>query len=384
MENMKHLMLIVCVLLAACFSGCGGGGSSSNPTAPTNSLQIVGISPTGGGPGTEVSVQGRGFGSVQGNNTISYAGATLPVSYWSDTMIKAVLPSNPAANGTFQVVINGVVSNPSSPFTVNNPIITGISPSSGGPTTPITLTGQFFGSSAGTGGYVSFNGQPATVISWTNTQITVSAPNPTNSQQVSYAVVVVLDGNRSSNAVTFNLSIPQITSVSPTTTNIGATVTLMGSGFGTSQSLGNGTVSVGGMTAQILSWSETQIQIKVPSLTSASSYYVIVTVNSRQSSPYALIISGPLITLISPNKLEKDKTATISGQYFGRTSQEGPGTIQMRNQDNSGWITVSPSYWSDQQIQFICPIGNYLLGTENREITITVGGLSTTQIAVVD
>ena len=55
---------------------------------------------------------------------------------------------------------------------------------------------------------------------------------------------------------------PSITSLSPTSGAVGASVTIAGSGFGSTQ--GSSTLKFNGTTATITSWSATSIVAKVP------------------------------------------------------------------------------------------------------------------------
>lgn len=325
-----------------------------------------------------MTIGGRAFGAVQGNNTVSFSGVTVSVVSWSDTQIVAVVPSTAVGNGAFQVSVNGVLSNQSSQFAISNPMVSSITPSAGGPGTQVTILGQFFGASQGVS-TVSFNGQGAQIISWSNTQLVCLVPDPSNFQPGAVSVVVTVDGQRQSNAVTFTVSVPQITSINPTTDNVGATITIMGSGFGASQSLSNGSVTIGGSAASVVSWSEAAIQVKVPQVSDAAAYNVVVLAYGKQSSPLSINVSRPLITGVNPSTLEKDKSVVLSGYYFGQNAAEGPGTISLQDH---GLIT--PTYWSDTSIQFTCPIGGYVLSTQDKVLTITVGNLKTEYTVKID
>lgn len=375
MNRTAYVFLIL--LVGAVIIGCGGGGGSKNPVSSVPAMQITSISPTSGGPGTQVTISGRSFGTVQGNSILSYSGATISVISWSETQIVATIPTGAAGNGTFQVTVNGVTSNPSTQFSLSNPIISSISPSSGGPGTQVTILGQFFGSSQGTS-TVAFNGQRAQVLSWTNSQVVCLAPSPTNTQPGGMAVIITVDGVRPSNSVSFTVSVPNITNINPSSDNIGAVVTIQGTGFGTTQAQGNGSVTIGGNATSIQSWSENSIQIKVPTVTPAQSYNVIVSAFGQQSTSFGLNVSGPQIQGINPNTLEKNKTVVITGYYFGTTASEGPGTISL---EDHGLVT--PTYWNDTIIQFNCPIGGYLL-TQDKILTITVGGLKIDYTVTID
>ena len=85
--------------------------------------------------------------------------------------------------------------------TLPNPIITGISPSSGAPGATVTITGNNFGSPQGTSS-VTFNGVPVTsVISWAVGSIQVAVPNGASNGPVD-----VVEGNITAQGPTFTLA----------------------------------------------------------------------------------------------------------------------------------------------------------------------------------
>ena len=133
---------------------------------------IAGVSPLIGGVGTAVTIGGSNFGSPQGSSTVSFNGVTASsISTWTSTQIVAALPSAvPSGTGPVTVTVNSIVSNSNVTFTAVNPIITGLSPSSGAPGGTVFVNGTGFGA---WNGQVYFNGLSAYILSWTNTSIQV-------------------------------------------------------------------------------------------------------------------------------------------------------------------------------------------------------------------
>ncbi len=76
------------------------------PTGPV----ISGISPASGPAGTPVDIAGSGFGPSQGSSTVTFNGVAAPVTAWSDTLIKAVVPDG-AGSGNVVVTVGGIASN---------------------------------------------------------------------------------------------------------------------------------------------------------------------------------------------------------------------------------------------------------------------------------
>ena len=81
-----------------------------------------------------------------------------------------------------------------------------------------------------------------------------------------------------------------IMALSPNRGSAGSSVVIAGTGFGTTQ--GTNQVTFNGMVAQVSSWSATSITAIVPS--SATSGFVIVTVNGAQSNGVTFKVGGKL------------------------------------------------------------------------------------------
>jgi TolB protein len=92
MKMRVMIILIACALIFVSF-GCkkSGGGS---PAAPGSSPKITAISPVGAGPGIEITISGTGFGSAQGNGTVTVGGHDAPIDTWSSTEIKCTIPQS--------------------------------------------------------------------------------------------------------------------------------------------------------------------------------------------------------------------------------------------------------------------------------------------------
>jgi hypothetical protein len=138
------------------------------------------------------------------------------------------------------------------------PALTSVSPTSGYPGTQVTFTGTGFGASQGTGSVWLGSKLAGSIVSWSNTQIvaTVASGAVTGSAQVQ-------QGGVWSNAITFTVVTPNVSSLSPTSGPVGTQVTITGTGFGTTQ--GSGLVWIGTKYATVVSWSDTQVVATVAS-----------------------------------------------------------------------------------------------------------------------
>ena len=107
-----------------------------------------------------------------------------------------------------------------------------VTPTSGAPGTQVTISGSGFGSTQGTS-MAWLGSTKANVVSWSDTQImaTVAAGSTTGTAQVQRSGVW-------SNSIAFAVASPTISSVTPLSGGAGTTVTITGSGFGSSQGTG--------------------------------------------------------------------------------------------------------------------------------------------------
>ncbi|MFZ2960830.1 MAG: IPT/TIG domain-containing protein [Candidatus Ozemobacteraceae bacterium] len=374
---MKRFAILLCVGVALFMLGCGGG-STSNPTTPTTTPQITAISPANGSVGTVVTIQGINFGSVQGTSILSYGGITVTPLSWNSSIITAAIPSNSVSGGQFIVTVGGASSNQSTTFTVSAATISSVSPSSGIAGTQVTIIGSGFGASQGSG-YVTFNGQTAQIVSWSNTYVSCTVPSISISQTTSVAVTVWTSSTQSSSSQAFTMLFPTISGISPATDNLGATITLNGNGFGSSQNAVGGQVTIGGTPATVKSWSTNLIMVQIPTSLSHGTAAVIVTSNTNSSNPNYVNISAPVVSSYSPNPAVKDSPLIISGSYFGESSDGITRSISLEGYTG----TITPTSWTDNQITFSCPLGGYL-GQATKQLTINSGNLSTTCFIIIE
>src|SRR5581483_11531176 len=143
------------------------------------------------------------------------------------------------------------------------------------------------------------------------------------------------------------LAAPSITSLSPTSGAVGASVTITGSNFGSTQ--GSSTVKFNGTTATTIStWSATSIVAVVPS--SATTGNVVVTVSGVASNGKSFtVVAAPSITSLSPTSGAVGTSITVTGTNFGST--QGSSTIKFNG------TSVTPTSWSATQIQAPVPSG---------------------------
>lgn len=133
-----------------------------------------------------------------------------------------------------------------------------ISPTQLLPGAQVTLTGSGFGATQGKGYVDLWNSNFAPVVSWSNTRIVVTVPAGTAPGKA-----FVRQNGAWSNGVAFTMTAAKLSSISPASLAPGLLATLTGTGFGANQ--GNGYVDLWNANyAPVVSWSNTQIVVRVP------------------------------------------------------------------------------------------------------------------------
>ena len=314
---------------------------------------ISGLSTNTGAVGASVTITGTNFGATQGSSTVAFNGkAATSITSWSDTSIVAAVPTG-ATTGKVVVTVNGVASAGTS-FTVpGSPEIDSLDPAYGLPGSSVTITGLNFGTTQGT---VSFNGTAATVTSWSATSIVVTVPAGTTTGNVTVTTKGV-----TTNGWLFTIT-PAISNLSPATAAVGASVTITGTNFGSSQ--GTSAVTFPGSTTPAFtsSWSDTSIVAKVPSDATGVGV-VIVTVNGAPSAGSAFtVLPPPAITSLSPSMAVPggaDFTLTINGTNFDSTAVV-----------NWGGTTLTPTNITSTQITVTVPAAQ-IATAGTADVTVT-------------
>jgi hypothetical protein len=134
-----------------------------------------------------------------------------------------------------------------------HPAISVLSPSKGTFGNTVTIKGKYFGEIEGS---VTFNGTAATVLLWSDISITCTVPVGV----ATGSVVVTTDLGGPSVGKKFTVKNPAISGFTPASGAAGATVTIKGKYFGTTE----GTVTFSGTTATVSLWSDISITCTVP------------------------------------------------------------------------------------------------------------------------
>ncbi len=232
-------------------------GGSSAPLYFNVIPRVDGVDPGSGVVGTAVTMAGAGFGDTQGDSFVAFGGVKV-VDYqsWADNQVVCLVPLG-AHGDTSLTVTTGGGTSAGADFKVI-PKIDGIDPAASQAGTQVTISGSAFGDDQGTS-FVTFG--PFTVtdyVSWSDTQVVIEVPNDAFGQ---VQVSLTTDGGES-NQVGFNV-LPYINDVLPPSGGMSTTVSVEGSGFGTSR--GDSMVLFGTTeAARYTSWSDRVIKCVVP------------------------------------------------------------------------------------------------------------------------
>ena len=315
-------------------------------TAPS----ITGVSPSSGLTGTSVTITGKSFGANQELRAVTFNGTAATPTSWAPTTIAVPVPIA-ATTGNVVVTVLGVASNAVG-FTVS-PDVTSLSPTSGVPGASVTIAGTGFGLTRGTS-TVSFHGTSATPTSWSDTSIVVPVPSGATTGNV----VVTVNGVNA-NGVSFTvLPTPSISSVSPSSAAVGASVTIAGVNFGSSQ--GSGTVKFNGTAATVTSWTASSIVATVPS--GATTGNVVVYASGVNTNGVSFTVL-PGITGLNPSWGAVGTPVTITGTSFGST--QGTSTVTFNG------VAATVTSWSSSSIVTTVPSG-----ATTGNVVVTVSGLA--------
>src|SRR5260370_295017 len=316
------------------------------------------ISPTTGPVGTQVQINGSGFGTSQGSSSVSFNGATATIVSWSNGQITATVPSA-ATNGPVTVVEGGLPSNANLSFTVPPPSVTSISPTSGVPGTQVTINGVGFQATQPAFGSVYFNGLVAAISSWSDTKIVATVPASVTTGPAS----VMVNGASSNQNIVFTAVNPVVTALTPSSGPVGTQVQINGVAFGATQ--GSSAVTFNGKTATINSWSSTPIVATVPS-TATTGQLSVTVAGVASNTGISFNVPQPQVTSLSPTGGVPGTQITINGSGF--QAAQGSSTIWFNNS------VPTVNSWSDTQIR-----ATIASGTTSGPVLVTVNSVASNQ-----
>jgi RHS repeat-associated protein len=301
-----------------------GYSGASTPFTVIPYPTVTSLSPSSGVAGGNVTISGSEFGSSQGSSAVYFNGVpAASIVGWGNGTITAVPPNN-VTSGPVTVVEGGITSNSSVVFTVTGPALGSMSPPAAAPGAMVKISGSNLQVSGATT-QIFFNGVAAAIVPNGN-GIPIISPTgfsayvPTSATSGPLTIVI---GGSTSNALNFTVEqTPTVTGISPNNGQAGAwPIIITGSGFGANMS--NSTVKFyDTVPAQIISWSDTEIQALAPQGIATGPISVQVG---------GLTAFGPSFYVTSPTLLtdslgnQTTYSFGINGGAWGLASSTGPG-----------------------------------------------------------
>jgi hypothetical protein len=300
---------------ASVAADAASNGNAASPVIGFNYVPttITSFTPTSGAIGTPITITGTGFKAIPGDNIVTIKDVTAIVTASTTTSITTSVPagSTPGA-GPIQVTVGTQTATSATNFTVlASPTITSFTPSSGAVGATVTISGTNFNPSP----VVTFNGVSAVVTSSSATSITTTVPVGA----VTGPITVTTSGVTISSASNFTvLPTPAISSFTPDSGAIGASVTISGTNFSTTPA--NNIVRFNGTLAVVTASTAVSITTTVPPGATSGTITVRTSGVTVTSSSSFTVLSTPSITSFSPASGAVGATVTITGNNFSTTA----------------------------------------------------------------
>jgi len=279
-------------------------GSLAYATAPT----ITSFNPTSGPVGTVVTVIGSNLATAP---TVSVHGTTASVNV--TTLTLTIAPGT--TTGPISITTPGGTATSATSFFVTStaqqaPTITSFTPSSGLYFTVVTISGTNFNNASS----LKFNGTAASTFTLVNaTTIRATVNTGTTSGPIS----VTTPGGTATSTTNFTVVMPPtISSFTPLSAAVGATVTLTGQYFTNASA-----VKFNGVATSTFSVvNDTTITAIVPNNVTSGKISVTTPGGSATSSASFSVIALPIIYSFTPSSGPLFTTVTITGSNFANTS----------------------------------------------------------------
>jgi YD repeat-containing protein len=292
-----------------------GSAASAQPFTVQGAPTITGFTPTRGGVGTSVRVEGSEFDPMTGGNVASFNGVRAVVTAATAGEIRTTVPSG-ATTGPIAVTTSGGMATSATLFTIlEPPRITGVSPTRGPAGTSVTISGTGFGGTVGENA-VRFDSVLAAVATASPTELVVTVPTGA----ATGPITVTASGGTATSPTVFLVPVPSITSLAPTSGRFGATVTISGEDFSPVPSLND--VRFNGFPATVTFASATQLTAAVPVGATTGPITVATSGGTARSAATFTVFPPPGILGFTPGSGAPGTPVTITGIGFRTVLQE--------------------------------------------------------------
>ncbi|MCR4295667.1 MAG: IPT/TIG domain-containing protein, partial [Elusimicrobia bacterium] len=334
-----------------------GDGVSSSATSYFNvtTPAVATLTPSSAPIGAPFTIIGTNFGAYAGANTrVTFNGTVAALSLWNDTQITGTVPAVPA--GVVDLVVErqqgaGIAASAAAPFEVLDPALAGVSPGSGPIGTIFTITGSGFGPYAGANTRVLIGGATTALSLWNDTTIKGTIPALPPGVQRVWLERSEGGGVSSSATSYFNVTTPEVATLTPSSAPIGAPFSITGTSFG-AYAGANTRVTFNGLIAPLSVWNDTLITGTVPGTLPPGEATLVVErvagTGLAVSATQAFLVLAPSISTIAPSYGPVGTVVTVTGSGFGPYS----GTLTKLL---VGGATVPLSVWNDTTIRWTVP-----------------------------
>ena len=151
-----------------------GNATSITRAAGSSALSIGSLSTNAGAAGSTLTINGSGFSSIPGQNTVTINGVSAQVTYASDNRLVVIIPTG-ATSGNIEITTQSGSIASSNAFTIVPVSISSFSPTSALPGSTVTINGGGFDPTPANNA-VLINGLAATVSSATTGQLQITVP----------------------------------------------------------------------------------------------------------------------------------------------------------------------------------------------------------------
>lgn len=288
------------------------GATATSASAFTVRQTTVGsFSPASGLPGTTVKIAGTDFDTEPSGNIVKFNGTVAEVTDASGQELNVIVPKG-ATTGKITITAHDKTITSATDFTVLELSIASFSPTSAKVGTEVVITGNNF-STEEDGNIVMFGEAVADLVSVSSTQITVTVPQDAETGPIS----ITTAGNSSSSSGSFTVLEPVITNFSPLVGAAGYEVTIVGENFGSNAS--ELTASIGESEAEVLSASETELVVRMPSGYSGKIKVVLNTRAGESAETFTYHV--PEVSVVFPDTSAPGIEITLTGNYFSPVTE---------------------------------------------------------------
>jgi hypothetical protein len=314
------------------------------------SLSIATMSPANGPAGTNISIRGMGFSSLEAPAKVFVNDKEAIVTAVSDTLLVAAIPTA-AGSGKVKVVVAGKeVSGPD--FLFQN--IAALKPMTGGVGTSVKITGEGFNTDP-LQNHVAFNGKAAKVLSAEGSSLVVEAPEGVSTGPVS----VTINGQQTVGSNFTVIPPPVVTAAAPLSGPVGTEVTIRGENFSNFTDEVN--ITFNNIPATVISATTKMIVVKVPA--NAGTGEVKIDVNDQLTSIAEFKEQNLGVAQISPDNGMDGDVITVTGVGFSNNPAENTVSFNGTN------ATVTSA--TGTELKVTVPSG-----VSTGQINVTVGTLS--------